>query len=209
MNFYVWWIISIFACMGMRVQFAFKIIKDIANAGYKFKPENLSKIIEKINPNVNKINKIKLLIPGFNIFDTFVSAYQYNQKSAYIIDELITLDAIEAMSDKEIKEYQENPKIITALNICINRKNNIIDKNTNEQVEHNVQNDENSINDIASHLEDETQPSKNSELRKNLEMKLEYLKKQKEKILEMNNNDINNSENLSEEDKSKIQKLKR
>ena len=189
MNFYVWWIISIFVCIGMRVQFAFKVIKDIANAGYKFKLENLSKIIKEINPNMRTLNKIKLLIPGFNILDTLILPYQYNQKSAYLIDGLRTLNTIEAMSEEEFKQYQENPK-----------------KNVDGQVEQIIQNDENLKGNFSSCIEDEIQPSKNSELRKNLEIKIECLKKQKEKILEMNNN-INNSENLSEEDKHKIKKM--
>lgn len=206
MNFYVWWIISIFVCIGMRVQFAFKVIKDIANAGYKFKLENLSKIIKEINPNMRTLNKIKLLIPGFNILDTLILPYQYNQKSAYLIDGLRTLNTIEAMSEEEFKQYQENPKIITALNICINSKNDITNKNVDGQVEQIIQNDENLKGNFSSCIEDEIQPSKNNELRKNLEIKIECLKKQKEKILEMNNN-INNSENLSEEDKHKIKKM--
>ena len=196
MNFYVWWIISILVCMGMRASLAFKMIKDVVNEGYKFKIKNLSKIIEQIYPDGKKINNIKLLIPGFNILDILMTTYKYNQANENLIDGLRVLDVIEPMTDQEIKEYQENPTTKTALDICMSITNNITD---------NV--DEIDLSDVTDKSIDEIDSSitKKEKMYKELEKQLNLLKEQRNIILK----DNNDSEITNEDEESKINKLKK
>lgn len=196
MNFYVWWIISILVCMGMRASLAFKMIRDVVNEGYKFKIKNLSKIIEQIYPDGKKINNIKLLIPGFNILDILMTTYKYNQANKNLIDGLRVLDVIEPMTDQEIKEYQENPTTKTALDICMSITNNITD---------NV--DEIDLSDVTDKSIDEIDSSitKKEKMYKELEKQLNLLKEQRNIILK----DNNDSEITNEDEESKINKLKK
>ena len=196
MNFYVWWIISILVCMGMRASLAFKMIRDVVNEGYKFKIKNLSKIIEQIYPDGKKINNIKLLIPGFNILDILMTTYKYNQANKNLIDGLRVLDVIEPMTDQEIKEYQENPTTKTALDICMSITNNITD---------NV--DEIDLSDVTDKSIDEIDSSitKKEKMYKELEKQLNLLKEQRNVILK----DNNDSEITNEDEESKINKLKK
>ena len=196
MNFYVWWIISILVCMGMRASLAFKMIRDVVKEGYKFKIKNLSKIIEQIYPDGKKINNIKLLIPGFNILDILMTTYKYNQANKNLIDGLRVLDVIEPMTDQEIKEYQENPTTKTALDICMSITNNITD---------NV--DEIDLSDVTDKSIDEIDSSitKKEKMYKELEKQLNLLKEQRNIILK----DNNDSEITNEDEESKINKLKK
>ena len=196
MNFYVWWIISILVCMGMRASLAFKMIRDVVKEGYKFKIKNLSKIIEQIYPDGKKINNIKLLIPGFNILDILMTTYKYNQANKNLIDGLRVLDVIEPMTDQEIKEYQENPTTKTALDICMSITNNITD---------NV--DEIDLSDVTDKSIDEIDSSitKKEKMYKELEKQLNLLKEQRNVILK----DNNDSEITNEDEESKINKLKK
>ena len=196
MNFYVWWIISILVCMGMRASLAFKMIRNVVNEGYKFKIKNLSKIIEQIYHDGKKINNIKLLIPGFNILDILMTTYKYNQANKNLIDGLRVLDVIEPMTDQEIKEYQENPTTKTALDICMSITNNITD---------NV--DEIDLSDVTDKSIDEIDSSitKKEKMYKELEKQLNLLKEQRNIILK----DNNDSEITNEDEESKINKLKK
>ena len=125
MNFYVWWIVSIAASFGMGIQSSLKLIKDVADEGYKFDIKELSKIQKQINPNGKKISLIEHFIPGYNIFKQFQRAIQYNQNKPMLLNQLSVMGVLERMSEEEKKEYQKKPTGFNAILVPLKSNTNM------------------------------------------------------------------------------------
>ena len=115
MNFYVWWMVSIAASFGMGLQRDLKMIKDVADEGYKFDIKELSKIQKQINPNGKKNYLLEHFIPGYNIFKQFQRAIQYNQNKEVLLNQYSVMGVLERMSEEEKKEYQKKPTGFNAI----------------------------------------------------------------------------------------------
>ena len=124
MNFYVWWMVSIAASFGMGLQSALKVIKDVADEGYKFDIKELSNIQKQINPNGKKNSLLEHFIPGYNIFKQFQRAIQYNQNKEMILDQLSVMGVLERMTEEEQKEYQKKPTGLNAIQVLLKSNTN-------------------------------------------------------------------------------------
>ena len=127
MNFYVWWMVSIAASFGMGLQRDLKMIKDVADEGYKFDIKELSKIQKQMNPNGKKNSFLEHFIPGYNILKQFQRAVQYNQNKPMILNQLSVMGVLQRMSEEEKKEYQKKPTGFNA--ILVPLKSNTTDTN--------------------------------------------------------------------------------
>ena len=117
MNFYVWWLISIGASFVMDFQNGLRLFKDAADAGYKIDLKRYSTVLN--DENLGKINTLKLLIPGLNIFTVFQRAFNYNQARRFILDELSVMGLLKEMTNEEKKLYQTKPTAFNSFVISI------------------------------------------------------------------------------------------
>lgn len=116
MELLVFWLGSSVASFGMLTSVVFRIIKDIADAGYKFNIKNASKLGEQVNSlNESNFSMLSMLIPILNFAQVFKISIQYNNVRNMLIDQLNIANVLEEMTDLEKEEYQKNPTGLNAL----------------------------------------------------------------------------------------------
>lgn len=119
MELLIAWIITILISFGMELGFSFNVLKDLANNGYKLNYVKLVNANQNIDLESIKINKILLLIPFVNIFKEIERAYMYKEQRPYILDEFRVIDVLEEMTKEEMKEYEQNPTVSTAIKFIV------------------------------------------------------------------------------------------
>ena len=95
LQFLIIWITTIAATIGADVSLAFKMIKDIADCGYKIKLDRMKEVSEALNPNVKQMNNFIKLIPIINLMKSFSDLVEYSKVRNKVLDEFSVLDCIE------------------------------------------------------------------------------------------------------------------
>lgn len=91
-----------------------KIIKDIAGAGYKLDLDGLRAFEGKF-PGINEDLKISYFIPGYNLYKVYMRNYKYEMNKNMVLQELISLNLVEEMTDEEKEKYNNSPSFFTAI----------------------------------------------------------------------------------------------
>ena len=116
MNFLILWILTILSSYGVMLYTSFSLIKNIFDNGYKFITKNLEEYGDKTQDlPINKIFKLSMLIPFYNLFTSFKIMFDYSQYLNRVLLELKTLGIIEEMTEFEKQEYEKNTSLKTAL----------------------------------------------------------------------------------------------
>ena len=115
LQFLIIWITTIAATIGADVSLAFKMIKDIADCGYKIKLDRMKEVSEALNPNVKQMNNFIKLIPIINLMKSFSDLVEYSKVRNKVLDEFSVLDCIEEMTDLERESYMLRPTAINAI----------------------------------------------------------------------------------------------
>ena len=116
MNFLILWVLTILSSYGVMLYTSFSLIKNIFDNGYKFVTKNLKEYGDKTQDlPINKIFKLSMLIPFYNLFTSFKIMFDYSQYLNRVLLELKTLGIIEEMTEFEKQEYEKNPSLKTAL----------------------------------------------------------------------------------------------
>lgn len=116
MNFLILWILTILSSYGVMLYTSFSLIKNIFDNGYKFITKNLKEYGDKTQDlPINKIFRLSMLIPFYNLFTSFKTMFNYSQYPNRILLELKTLGIIEEMTEFEKQEYEKNPSLKTGL----------------------------------------------------------------------------------------------
>lgn len=58
---------SIIASFGMAIANNLRMLKDVADAGYKIDTKRMAELGKQLNPSVSEVKLLSLLIPGFNM----------------------------------------------------------------------------------------------------------------------------------------------
>ena len=115
MEFLVLWLGTIVASFGLEIANELRMLKDVADAGYKINMERLSEIHKQINQDVPNTTLRSMLIPVLNVMLVFQRTVQYYQVRPMIISQLSVIDALEEMSEIEKTEYLKKPTGLNAL----------------------------------------------------------------------------------------------
>lgn len=115
MEFLVLWLGTIVASFGLEIAKELRMLKDVADAGYKINMERLSEIHKQINQDVPNATLQSMLIPVLNVMLVFQRTVQYYQARPMILSQLSVIDALEEMSEIEKTEYLKKPTGLNAL----------------------------------------------------------------------------------------------
>ena len=116
MNFLILWVLTIISSYGVVIYSSINLMKNIYDEGYKFNKEILKDFSNKMQDlPFNKIFKLSMLIPFYNLFTSFKIMFDYSQYLNRVLLELKTLGIIEEMTEFEKQEYEKNPSLKTAL----------------------------------------------------------------------------------------------
>lgn len=116
MNFLILWVLTIISSYGVVIYSSINLMKNVYDEGYKFNKEILKDFSNKMQDlPFNKIFKLSMLIPFYNLFTSFKIMFDYSQYLNRVLLELKTLGIIEEMTEFEKQEYEKNPSIKTAL----------------------------------------------------------------------------------------------
>ena len=116
MNFLILWVLTIISSYGVVIYSSINLMKNVYDEGYKFNKEILKDFSNKMQDlPFNKIFKLSMLIPFYNLFTSFKIMFDYSQYLNRFLLELKTLGIIEEMTEFEKQEYEKNPSIKTAL----------------------------------------------------------------------------------------------
>lgn len=119
MEFFVIWLGTVVASVGMEISNELRIFKDIADAGYKCNLKRVNELSENLNSNSSGIAIVSLLVPGYNIFYVFDKANKYNNAIPMFLSQLDVAGVLEEMTDEEKKEYLKEPTGLNAIKIQI------------------------------------------------------------------------------------------
>lgn len=116
MNFLILWVLTIISSYGVVIYSSINLMKNVYDEGYKFNKEILKDFSNKMQDlPFNKIFKLSMLIPFYNLFTSFKIMFDYSQYLNRVLLGLKTLGIIEEMTEFEKQEYEKNPSIKTAL----------------------------------------------------------------------------------------------
>lgn len=116
MNFLILWVLTIISSYGVVIYSSINLMKNVYDEGYKFNKEILKDFSNKMQDlPFNKIFKLSMLIPFYNLFTSFKIMFDYSQYLNRVLLELKTLGIIEEMTEFEKQEYEKNPSLKTAL----------------------------------------------------------------------------------------------
>ena len=111
------WLSTIVLSYAMEIKVVLKLIKDIADAGYKINDEKLSEFSNKFKSQVS--NRIDLnilnMIPFVNVYTAMKSMIEGTVFIEHVFLELKVIGALEEMSELEKEEYFKRPTAINAI----------------------------------------------------------------------------------------------
>ena len=122
LQFLIIWITTVLASIGADTSLAFKMIKDVADSGYKIKLDRMKEVSDALNPNVKQMNNFIKLIPVINLIKSFSDLVEYSNLRTNLLDEFSVLDCVEEMTDEEKKQYMLKPTAINAIVIYAKSK---------------------------------------------------------------------------------------
>ena len=127
MNILLAWLITSAEFLLIDTASILRIFKDLADQGFKINYEKFNEFYEHLKDENSKDYFIKMFVPFYNFYRTYIDIRDYNNLHPYLIKEMYTLGLLENMSDFELREYQKNPSIINALRVplvCAKRLEN-------------------------------------------------------------------------------------
>lgn len=122
MELLIIWLMTILISIGLDINLSFKMLKDIADQGYKLEMDRFNELSRQMNPRVTKNNKIDLFIPFLNLYNQFDKRMKYEQARPFLEDQLRIMDCITAFTQEEQENYNKKPTGFNALLIIIKSK---------------------------------------------------------------------------------------
>lgn len=107
MEFLVLWLGTSIASFCIEVANEFRMLKDVADEGYKVDSNRLSELANQINPDMSKNVFLSMLMPFYNVAQVLQRTMKYNNARPMVLDQLRIMDALEEMSEYEKEEYQK------------------------------------------------------------------------------------------------------
>lgn len=132
LQFLIIWITTILTSVGADISLAFKMIKDVADSGYKIKMDRMKEVSDALNPNVKQMNNFIKLIPIINLMKSFSDLVEYSKARNRVFDSLNVLDCVEEMTDEEKEQYMLKPTAFNA--IVIYAKSKIKEEEKDEKI---------------------------------------------------------------------------
>ena len=99
----------------MNISNVLKIVKDLADSGYKINDNKLSKLNKEMEPEYVKYRSMMLFLPIVNVMTVALDRIKYIKSSDLYFNKLDVLGSIEEMSDYEKIAYAENPTGLNAI----------------------------------------------------------------------------------------------
>ena len=118
-QFLIIWVSSFIFSIGADVSLSLKMIKDVADSGYKLKYDKMKEVSETLNPNVQQMNDIIKFIPLINVMESFYKLIEYGKVRYMFADNLKTLDCVEEMTEEEKKQYALKPTGFNAIKVSL------------------------------------------------------------------------------------------
>ena len=109
------WLGSIVLSFAMNISNVLKIVKDLADSGYKINNNKLSKLNKEMEPEYVKYRSMMLFLPIVNVMTVALDRIKYIKSSDLYFNKLDVLGSIEEMSDYEKIAYAENPTGLNAI----------------------------------------------------------------------------------------------
>ena len=101
--------------LAMNTISAFKVIKDVADNGYKFNTDNLSEFKDN-SPLSDQLEKFKN-VPFINMAIALYGGISYKTNRDNILFALNTMQCLDKMTKEEEEYYSKNPGAISAIKI--------------------------------------------------------------------------------------------
>lgn len=117
MEYLAFYIIAIIAGFVMKLTNELRIIKDVADAGYKIDMKRVNELNNSLNLDHN--SNLEMFIPILNIIRVMESTMQYNSARPMILDQFNTLDCLQEMTESEKEEYLKKPTALNAILINV------------------------------------------------------------------------------------------
>ena len=99
---------------AMNTISAFKVIKDVADNGYKFNLDNLKDFYENYSVASEQLMKYRN-VPFINIAIALYGGISYKTNRDNILLTLNTTDCFEKMTKEEEEYYSKNPDVFSAV----------------------------------------------------------------------------------------------
>ena len=115
LQFLLLWLASIIISKVMDLSLGFKMVKDIADLGYKINKDRITNLANQLGVEQLKKSKIESFIPIYNIFKSMYINAQYINYKEQMISSLNALSIIDEMTDLEKDVYNEKPGAIRAI----------------------------------------------------------------------------------------------
>ena len=115
LQFLLLWLASIIISKVMDLSLAFKMVKDIADLGYKINRDRITNLVNQLDVEQLKKSKIESFIPIYNIFKSMYVNAQYINYKEQMISSLNALCIIDEMTDLEKDVYNKKPGAIRAI----------------------------------------------------------------------------------------------
>ena len=121
MDIFIIYLCTIILTFFMLVIDSMKICRDAVEEGYRIDFDEFKKISDQItNPELLKQQKIKMLIPVYNVIFALQQTLQYMQAKDLIFNQLNQFGVLIELSKEETEMYLQNPTFSTALSITMN-----------------------------------------------------------------------------------------
>lgn len=129
MNFLIMWLCTIILSLGMTAISSMKLIKDIADLGYKINMKEIDRL-DRISNNSNNNILLSFLIPFYNIMFAMQVTLEYNNDKSTPINVLNVIGLLNEMNKEELEEYSKNPTLLNALYVSVvsNKEQDDLDK---------------------------------------------------------------------------------
>ncbi len=102
----------------MDVKSTLKLMKGIADEGYKFNKNRLKEINGLVDENIKKANKLTHFIPLYNVYVSLNRNKEINEKASLLVKQLEIMGAIEEMDEAEKTIYELRPNVLTSITIA-------------------------------------------------------------------------------------------
>lgn len=118
------WVGSIMVSLGIELTTELKMIKDMADLGYKINLEQLDQQQKLLATEELKRTLLFILVMPVNVLESFNRATLYHSNRDFMVSQLKAMDALEEMSEKEIKRYETKPVEFMLEYLCATKEPN-------------------------------------------------------------------------------------
>ena len=118
-NFLGFWLGTIALSVEIDFSTDLKMLKDVYDAGYKIKTENLDRYNNLSVPDgeqdTSNFNLLTIIVPIINILEMSRQRFEYDKNKEDFINMLELSGALEVMSPLEKEIYDKHPNVLSAL----------------------------------------------------------------------------------------------